>query len=651
MGSARPAPPLLRSHGHWLTAVIAVTLLPHVKYLPHWLSALCAMLLLWRTAVDSGSGRLPHSVLLLPAALAAAGAVGIEYGHLFGKDPGLALLAAFACLKLLEARSVRDGRALVLLSFFLQVGQFLNGQEIWVAAVTLAGTALTLASMSALQRRLAPAAALAAAGRLLLLAAPLTLVLFVLFPRIPGPLWGLPTDAFSALSGLSDSMSPGSISKLVQSGRIAFRADFEGPIPPPRERYWRGPVLSVFDGHSWKPGYSTLAREPSFDHTGPFYDYLLTLEPHNQPWLPALDYSYGTPPGARYSSDLQYMSITPLRTRMHIALRAYPQATAGVDEAPYRLRHDLRLPAGSNPRTAELGRQVADGHAAPAARIDALIRYFREQRLEYTLKPPLLGRHTADEFLFDTRQGFCEHFASAFAIAARAAGVPARVVTGYQGGELNPHDGGLVVRQSDAHAWVEVWLAGAGWRRVDPTATSNPRRIDSGIAEALPDSPALPLFMQPRMAWLRSLQLRWEAVENGWNQWILGYNDERQRNFLEILGLSNADYRQLVVALLIIVGTMMLAALAWSLRLHVGGDVLDRHWRLFCKRLARAGTRRAPWQGPLEFGAYAAGRHPSRAGEIDFIAQRYAQLRYGRDRPGRAAVTELGQRIRRLRLK
>ena len=625
-------------HGTWLSMCIAVTLVPHVEYLPPWLIALCALLLCWRVATDRGLTPLPMRPLLLLAAIAITIGTAVEYRQLMGKDPGLALLAGLACLKLLESRTVRDGRALVMLSFFLQMGQFLNGQEIAVALITLCGCVLAVASLMTLENDAGARFVLRKSGLLLLQAMPFMVVLFVLFPRIQGPLWGLPADAFSGLTGLSESMAPGSISNLIRSGKIAFRAEFAGPPPPPGLRYWRGPILSHFDGRTWRPGFATLSRTPPYALAGPSYDYRLTLEAHNQQWMLALDYPGNPPPRTRISTDLQLLSVAPVRTRQRYQLSAYPSARVGAVERLHVLRRNLRLPAGSNPRLQAMGRQILDDQEDPGARVDALVAAFRARDLEYTLSPSRLGQHAGDEFFFDTGQGFCEHFSSAFTIAARAAGIPARVVTGYQGGELNPLDGSLVIRQSDAHAWVEVWLATRGWLRIDPTAASNPRRIDSGIAGALPDADLLPLFIQPQLSWLRDFRYRWEALTNTWNQWVLGYNDERQQIFLRELGFDTADWKELGAALAGVIGSLMLAYLAWALLRVDRGDALDRVWQRFCKRMARAGTARYPWQGPTEFAEEAAGRHPGQAGAIRRIAASYARLRYG---PRKASATEI----------
>ena len=269
MRSSRARTPLSAIHGRWLALTLLITLLPHSQYLPPWLSALCALLVVWRVAADGGLTRLPGRALLLLAAAAVVAGTAMHHHHLLGKDPGLALLAGLACLKLLESRVVRDGRALILLSFFLQLGQYLNGQEISVGIVTLLGTLFAVASLIALEADLGARASLRQSALLVMQALPFMLFLFLLFPRIQGPLWGLPADAYSSLTGLSDSMSPGSISELIRSGEVAFRAEFEQAPPPPRLRYWRGPIFSSFDGSTWRPGLSTIAETPAYTPTGP----------------------------------------------------------------------------------------------------------------------------------------------------------------------------------------------------------------------------------------------------------------------------------------------------------------------------------------------------------------------------------------------
>ncbi|WP_374484151.1 DUF3488 and DUF4129 domain-containing transglutaminase family protein [Zoogloea sp.] len=633
----------------WLIACSAISLTPHGQHLPPAITAVCILLLLWRTAISLGKGHLPHRLLLVGLSATVVGLVLLEYHQFFGKDPGIAVLAGLLSLKLLETDSRRDGRAVLLLCLFMQTGQFLYQQSMQIAALALLGATVAIGSLLALQGQPAALKArLTSAARLVLQGVPLMLVLFVLFPRVQGPLWGLPADAYNRVSGLSDSMTPGDMARLSESSEIAFRAAFSGELPPPAERYWRGPVLSRFDGRSWRAARSSTAPRPAYAPQGVAYPYTLTLEPHNQRWLLALDFP-AEAPGLRYGSDFQLMSSDPVRSRLRLSLRSYPHTPVGVDASPLELREALALPSGSNPRTQALGARIQQEARDADDALQRVIADFRRRGLSYTLDPQPLGREDADSFLFDTKQGFCEHFSSAFVIAMRAAGVPARVVTGYQGGEFNPVDGTLVIRQSDAHAWAEVWLAGRGWKRVDPTAASAPRRIDGGLAAALPDSDRLPLLSRSSLAWLRELRNQLDALDNRWNQWVLGYNPARQKALLADFGVKDADW-QTITALMGGACTLVMAALtAWVLRRRLSADALDRSWSLFCRRLASAGLPRAAWEGPQDYAERVASQRPDLADTVKHIATDYARLRYGRAGIERAALQSLKHSIKNFR--
>ena len=630
LGIKAPPAALQRSQATWLLATAAITLAPHGLWLPVWIYALCALLLTWRGVLLWQGGRSPPHLLLLALSVAAGIGVRVEFGHFFGKDPGVALLALLLGLKLLEARAARDVRAGVLLCLFLQMALFLEDQSMAIAGLALLGTLAALGALAALadpagsvRAQLRTAAVLLAHGL------PFMLVFFLLFPRIQGPLWGLPADAFSARTGLSDTMSPGSISELGNSTAIAFRAAFAGTPPPPALRYWRGPVLTEFDGRSWTAAPFTEAPAPSYRPDGPRLDYALTLEAHNRRWLLALDYPGEAGPDIRFASDHHALSTRPVQARSRFQLNAYPQARIGIDESAAVIAAATRLPPGSNPRSRALAARLAEGASSHAEILERVIAHLRAGRLQYTLRPPLLGRHSADEFLFDTRRGFCEHFASAFAVIMRAAGVPTRIVTGYQGGEVNPIDGYVVVRQSDAHAWAEVWLAGRGWVRVDPTALAAPERIDDGLAAALADGSELPFMLQADLAWLRDLRHRWEAASNAWNQQVLGYNPERQRELLSRLGLERSDVMTMVGALAGLSALVLAGLYVWAMGRTRSRDPLQRTWERFCSRMARAGLGRDSWEGPLAYGERLAAALPEQAEGLRAACATYARLRYG----------------------
>lgn len=647
----RPEPALQRNQGMWLLGAAALTLAPHTLYLPLWVSALSFLLLGWRLSLLLRGSQAPSIYLIAAIGLAAGIGVRLAYGHFFGKDPGLAYLALLLGLKLLETRNMRDIRAATLLSFFLQLGVFFDNQTLPVAALALSATLLSIGALHSLSDPVAsPRECMRNSAVLLAQGLPFMLLLFVVFPRVQGPLWGLPADAHSSMSGLSDTMSPGSISNLSLSEAIAFRAQFSGPPPPPAQRYWRGPVLNTFDGTTWRAGRQVELSQPSYTPTGPRIDYRLTLEPHNQRWLLALDFPANAPDGVLYSTDYQALSTTPVRSRLRIDLTSFPETVVGTDESARLVNAARQLPSGTNPRTRELAQALAAGANTPADILARALEHMGRMDLIYTLRPPLTGQNGIDAFLFDTKMGFCEHFSSAFVFLLRAAGVPARVVTGYQGGEINPVDQSLIVRQSDAHAWSEVWLADRGWVRVDPTALAAPGRIESGLAGALPAGEALPLFMRPHLSWLRDLRFRWEAVSNSWNQWVLGYNPERQRELLSRLGLGELSLSVWIGALSIAVSGLMAVLFFWALRQKKDGDDLDRAWMAFSAKLGRIGLAREPAEGPLDYGHRIARARPDLAAVLIGIATRYAQLRYSPPASSEA-VSELKRHIRNLDLK
>lgn len=628
----------------WLLVTVVLTLAPHAMTLPGWLMLLCSLLLCWQVR-ELNFGRLKRArrILILLLAGLVGLAVKLHFGHFFGKDPGVALLAVLLCLKQFELDSNRDIRAAVFLSFFLQLALFLDNQTLPVAALALTGTLASIVTLLSLEDRRANARQqLQAGGLLLLQALPFLVVLFIAFPRIEGPLWGLPTDAFRATTGLSDSMEPGSISDLTESSAIALRASFDGPPPPAKLRYWRGPVLTLFNGRSWRAASAQSDTQPDYLPQGDGFDYVLTIEPHNRPWLLALDFTSPGVEQVRYARDFQLLSTTPVRERRRLNLRAYPETPVGVDESVGLLRMNLQLPAGFNPRTTELVASLTANTSDPETRIDRVLDYFRGGSFIYTLRPPLLGRDSVDEFLFDTRRGFCEHFASAFVVMMRSAGIPARVVTGYQGGEINPVDGVMVVRQSDAHAWAEVWLDGRGWVRVDPTAAANPIRIDSGLAASLPEGELLPLMMRPAFEWLRDLRHQWEALSNTWNEWVLGYNPERQRRFMAWLGFNQPDWKTLATVLGTAVAALMLALFGWAMIKERSADPLDRAWNAFCEKLARQALPRHPWEGPLDYAQRVTQALPQHANRIRHIAAVYANLRYG---PSNSQYAQLARKL------
>lgn len=649
-----PAAPAERALGArdfvLLAAGLACVLAQHAVRAPVWLTVLTGALVAWRGLAVRDARLLPGTALLLGVAVAGMLGVWLEYRAIFGRTPGIMLLFLFGGLKMLESRRQRDAAAVVFLTWFLAITNFLYTQSIPTALGMLAAVA---ASAVALVTLAAPRRALAANLRTAALlgaqAVPAALILFLLFPRVQGPLWGLPQDAYSAMSGLSDSMAPGNLSQLTLSDALAFRVDFKGGEPPPRRTlYWRGPVLWDFDGRTWRVGSPTFADLPE-PKGGATVEYSVLIEPHNRNWLFVLEAPASVPARARYLEDGQIMALAPVRARMRYEMVSRTEAAPDPGNDVRFLERALRLPPGFNPRARSLASSWREGASSDAEVLQRAIAYFRRERLTYTTEPRLLGRDSVDDFLFETREGFCEHFASAFAFLLRAAGVPARVVMGYQGGDLNPVDGRFTVRQADAHAWTEVYLRGRGWTRVDPTVLSVPRRLDDGLARAVAAPDALPLILRPEMEWLRVMRYNWEALTHQWNLLVLGYNPDRQRDLMAWIGMRDADWLDLTSSLLAALGAFVLVLLAWMLGRMARPDPVQAAWRRFCAKLGAQGLPRAPHEGPRDYAERAANGLPQAAAAIRRIAGLYIGLRYGASGSGAApALAEFRREVREL---
>lgn len=611
-----------------LAGASALALTPHLAVQPLWLAAILLSLIGLR-ALQIVTGSAPIKCwLLIALAMVLIFLVFRAHHTLIGRDGGMALLATLVTLKLLEAQErQRDAHILVLLGYFCSGTAFLQSQSPWMFVLVLAATlALTASQLALLRPHDALLQPFRLAGRMLLEAAPLAVLLFVLFPRLPGPLWYMPSER-SARSGLaSDSMEPGQVSQLALDDSVAFRAEFDGALPPRSQLYWRGPVFEYFDGRRWLPP-QRMGSAPGFISGGEPTRYTITLEPNQQRWLLALDLPTTLPPGAQLASRLQAVSNEPVTQRRRYSLTSNLNWRIETDPTA---RFALQLPASGNPRS----RELAAGWTtlAPEKRVQAALEYLRTNRFGYTLEPPLLvSADPVDEFLFDTRLGFCEHFAGAFTFLLRAAGIPARVVTGYQGGDYNASGHYLIVRQADAHAWVEVWLEGRGWQRVDPTFAAAPARIESGLARSIPQGGELPLMLRGDDNWIKTVRLQLDVLVNAWNQSIIGFDAERQRNFLQKLGI--ADFLSLSYlgwllggAGLILGGIAVFMLVPWHLRER---DPAVRAYQRFCRKLAARGMIRESHEGPLDFADRARSAIPELATRIDAITTDYLAVRYG----------------------
>jgi transglutaminase-like putative cysteine protease len=618
----------------WLAASLVLVVLPHIARLPYWTIALSASAVGWRLYVGYTQRNLPNKWLIVLVAFLSMIGILKTYGMLLGRDSGIALLVLMLGFKLLETKNHRDISVIIFLAYFILLTNFFYSQTISTALYLL--FVFLMLNTALINFNLKTAAPnyferLRISVKLVLQALPLMLVLFILFPRVQGPLWGLPTDAYSGVTGLSDRMSPGSISQLGLSDAIAFRASFKNEIPKPSELYWRGPIFWSFDGRTWSPGLIDETDEISYETTSAPIEYDVTLEPHNQRWLFALDLPALIPNDSIATADFQLLANQPIRNRMQYAMQSHLKYRAEPSINEFELKAGLQLPANSNQRAFDLAQSFKKESRSERQIIQRALAMFNRDDFFYTLNPPLLDTNPVDEFLFGTRRGFCEHYASAFAFLMRAAGIPARIVTGYQGGEINPIGKYMIIRQTDAHAWVEVWLKNEGWVRIDPTAAVAPSRIEIGVSAALPANDPLPLLARKEFDWLRQIRMRFDTVSYAWNQWVLGYNPQKQIQFLNEFGLSDADWRTLIGVL--IVGIVILTAGLSMLILRelrpAKKDPAHQLWLKFCNKMAKHGLGRNNWEGPRDYCARLQKTQPQYGELFTSIADLYINLRYG----------------------
>ena len=630
-----------RHTAYWLLASVALVLAPHAAYQPWWLSASIVAVLVWRYLLTTHAWPAPGALLRMALTLLAGVAVFKYYGTIFGRDAGIALLTAMLALKLLELRSLRDYLLAAFLLYFLILASFLYSQSLWLAAYLLGAVLLCTATLVRLaQPGSAGVYSLRLAGRLLLQALPYMLIMYLLFPRIQGSLWGLPQDAHGGITGMSDELRPGSINNLSQSDEIAFRVAFTGSVPEHADLYWRAMVLWHSDGRGWTRGDADLPPTPAPEALGAAVNYSVTFEPTSKPWLVALDVPATVPANLRLRPGFVVEAPGPMRDRLRYELVSWPRWRSGDLSARERAVA-LQLPDRLGERTRALARSWRADAPDDAAVVQAALTLFRTQNFVYTLEPPLLGNDPVEEFLFDARRGYCEHYTSAFVTLMRAAGIPARAVAGYQGGEFNPAGDYLIVRQSDAHAWAEVWLAQRGWVRVDPTAAVAPERIEYGAdavrrlarqGATFGQLPADAVRRALSLGWLEQIARRggyaWDALNTGWNRWVLDYSFERQQQLLKRLGVSAASPMVLVALLAGICALLLLTYTFYGWRAP-RRDPVQQAYLKFCRKLARAGLTRAPHEGAQDFAERCARQRPDLQTAIVRITQLYQQLRYG----------------------
>lgn len=626
----------------WLLGALLLVIIPHLLRQPGWVVTICLIILGWRLFSELSRWSLPHTAFRLALATALLSGTYLQYQTLNGLDAGTTLLTLMLCLKLLELRTLRDATIVILLGYFLVLSGFLYDQSILSGLYLLVVVVLLTAALLVLNhpnenQEIQWKRYLKSAGALLLQALPLMLILFILVPRIPGPLWALPSSGSAGKTGLSDEMSIGDISHLADSNEVAFRVTFRGDIPAAEQLYWRGPVLWQTDGRNWsvlnKNDLLNNLTAPEVTPLSEPIEYTVTLQPHHRRWLFALDLITEQPDNSVLRRDFLLLNKQSVNDVYRYTARSalnYRNDQLLMQE----YERAIQLPNKRNPQTRALAQQWRQQAASDRERVSLALDYFRQQPFYYSRTPPRLeSNDPIDQFLFEAKKGFCEHYAAAFVTLMRASGTPARVVTGYQGGEYNELGDYLLVRQSDAHAWAEVWLQGDGWVRVDPTRAIAPDRIEAfedqyRFSETRNDALFNPDTRWMARAWLKTLR-SWDAANHQWNQWVVGFNQKKQQQLFKRLGIGELNISTLVgLMALIILSFLALLSLYLLYQRQRVQDPLQQAYQTLCHRLAKCGVDNAPWIGPKQRCQQAMLKLPKQRQEIKSLFNHYIQLRY-----------------------
>ena len=599
----------------------AVVVLPHSAHITPWIVAVGLFCGCWRWMVFQGRWDYPQRWVKVLLVVASAIGVGVSGKNVFSLETATGLLIVAFALKLVEMKSRRDAYLVIHLCYFIIAAEFLFDQSIGVAlygALAMVIVTAALVGLHQLHTRVSMSTSLRTAGVLVMQAIPLMLVLFLFFPRV-APLWSVPLPG-GTRTGISDHIAPGDIAALTRSNDIAFRAVFDGPIPAPRDLYWRGLVYSNFSQGTWSAGPASTAVEdqpmrpdgraefaPDVSEIEPL-SYQVLLEPTQASWLFALDVAKPVAAPTSLTRDFRLVSDEPVHAMIRYRVRSYPGAIMDTTLPEWLRRRETKLPEGDNPRIVAFAKELASRSDGPEAFLTSVLQYIRSEPFFYTLNPPTLNdTDSVDAFWFESRRGFCSHFAGAFVYLARAVGIPARMIGGYQGGEVNPVTGHLVVRQFDAHAWAEVWLEGRGWVRMDPTAAVAPARIESGLDAALSETDRAMLSEVTGRRFdgvpgLKDVLYLFESMQHRWNMWVVGYDTEVQARYLADL-LGDVTPTRVGLAMLFGGGVslmLVVVSLFWRRR-PAPGHPAQRAFRRFSQRLVRSGITRRPEETPARF--------------------------------------------------
>ncbi|WP_251359257.1 DUF3488 and transglutaminase-like domain-containing protein [Kangiella sp. TOML190] len=616
-----------------LILVQLIVLLPLWFEIPLWVTLLSIALLGMKYLSYRFDFRYPNWLIL---ALVIGAFVGVYayFKTISGRDAGVSLICLMYCFKLLESKSYRDATLVLFISFFVMVMAFLFNQSIAMGLYLLIAMAAILSAIVALNS-LQGISGIRNLGRIsgtaLLQALPIMLVLFLLFPRLPGPLWAMP-DSSQAGTGISDSMSPGDIGALTTFDDPAFRAKFKGQAPSATDMYWRAMVFSDYDGFTWREGPRAPTRTNRLPPFEPSYEYQVQMEPNKSRWLFGLEQLASSPKGTFLFNDLTWRRPQKIINQFSYNAQAVKYDYQGVELESFKRRINLQLPDDGNLRTRQWAQTLFQQANGTQDFINRVLNHINQRQYYYTLTPEVLEEEVVDGFWFGTQEGFCEHYAGAFVFIMRAAGIPTRVVTGYQGGEYNPYGDYYLIRQSDAHAWTEVWVENQGWLRVDPTAAIDPSRVEADLRSRANRRDS---WFEDKMigfdlpqGFLAKLQMRWDAIKSFWDDTLMGYGQDQQNDWLSKLGIKADQWRYLGYGL---VATLILSGLIfglWLLRKSARRDVIEKYYERLKQELVKSGTEIPSHYGPMAILDRLKGNHPELHAKFATPIKYYIKIRY-----------------------
>ena len=618
----------------WVILSLSLVVAPHLTRFPGWAIVFLSVMFLWRLLCINNTRWLAPKWLLIILTIFTSAGIFVYFGTLFGQTAGTVLLCILLGIKLHESQTRRDFMLLISLSFFIIVTNFLFSQSIPTVIYMLAIVIVLIMSMISINQNDASLTTndkLKLSIKMLAQAIPLMLIMFVLFPRISSPLWELPENQQTAVTGLSDSMSPGNISNLIQSSAPAFRVEFKGQIPQQHQLYWRTLVLWYFDGQTWEKGNQNASSMATLSSASDFIDYTVTLEPHQKNWLFALDMPVEVPEKINYTNNFVLRAKQNINNLYQYKIKTALNYKIQEKTSYWENIAGLKIPENTNPETIRLGKKISQEIKDPEKIVNHVLNMFNQQNFHYTLNPPLTpGFNPVDQFLFKTKRGFCEHYASSFTLLMRSAGIPARVILGYQGGTVNPLNNVMTVRQSDAHAWSEVWIKNRGWVRIDPTAAIAPQRIERNLNAALDENESRPLHMRINSGIIKDILFYWDAADNQWNQWIVGYDTKMQQKLLESILKQQLAFSDLVLimissfAIVFTIISILIMRPWYRKKIDPVTEIYDQ----FCKKLSKQGINRELYEGPNDFAERVISTLPDQKASIQLITRLYIRLRY-----------------------